>query len=75
MFLGLPGLEDEDPTMLRMSTTVYQSIRNKIPAYIKSSCLLGVFAALLFVGIVDVCSRSFSFLRQPSAISCVLLQR
>ena len=75
MFLGVPGLVDEDPAMLRMSTTVYQSIRNKIPAYIKSSCLLDVFAALLFVGIVDVCSRSFCLPRQPSAISYLLLQR
>jgi hypothetical protein len=55
MFLGLPGLEGEDPTMLRMSTTVYKSTRNNIPACIESSCLLDVFAALLFVGTVDVC--------------------
>jgi len=38
MFLGLPGLED-DPTMLRMSTSVYQLTRNIIPAYKFDVCL------------------------------------
>jgi hypothetical protein len=55
MFLGLPVLEGEDPTMIRMSTAVYQATWNNIPACIESSCLLDVFAALLFVGTVDVC--------------------
>ena len=56
MFLELPGLEGKDPTMLRMSTAVYQATWNNIPSRIESSCLLDVFAVLLFVGTVDVCA-------------------